>query len=388
MTAVVFETPGLIDVRAFTIMGAHAKPNSANPIGFFGTGLKYAVAVLVRMGAEPAVWIGRDRFSFSRKLSKFRGTDLETIKMTVLRAGNKRTTSYELPFTTRYGANWKPWMAFRELESNTRDEGGRTYLVDTAGAYNDLQLVCGVPDTTRIVVDHPEFAAAAEKIDEIFLPRGRREGTLLEASPGESRHIYYRTMRAMDLGKPSLFTYNLLEAQTLTEDRTLAYSYQVRDVLARWVLTEASEAQVETVLTADEDAWEHGLEFPGHVAPSEAFRAVMARRPRGLAKGAWAYYGRYAGRAKRRPDAGPWRLGDAHPRPWTVKGLEVHDAEEQAVFAAPDGYYDDWERTAQAIVERINIAGRLVMPSPPQLQSQPITIEVTATELADDTIPF
>ena len=31
MTAVVFETPGLIDVRAFTIMGAHAKPNSAKP---------------------------------------------------------------------------------------------------------------------------------------------------------------------------------------------------------------------------------------------------------------------------------------------------------------------------------------------------------------------
>ena len=30
MTAVVFETPGLIDVRAFTIMGAHAKPNAPN----------------------------------------------------------------------------------------------------------------------------------------------------------------------------------------------------------------------------------------------------------------------------------------------------------------------------------------------------------------------
>lgn len=32
MTAIVFETPGLIDLRAFTIMGAHAKPKTDNPI--------------------------------------------------------------------------------------------------------------------------------------------------------------------------------------------------------------------------------------------------------------------------------------------------------------------------------------------------------------------
>ena len=396
MTAVVFETPGLIDVRAFTIMGAHAKPNTTNPIGFFGTGLKYAIAVLVRLGAEPVVWIGRDRFTFSKKVSQFRGTDLETVKMTVLRHGNKRATSYELPFTTRYGANWKPWMAFRELESNTRDEGGRTYTVDTR-AYGDNrlereryaldELIGGVEGLTKIVIDHPDFTAAAENIDEIFLPRGRREGTLLEAFPGESNHLYYRTMRAMDLGKPSLFTYNLLEAQTLTEDRTLTYNYHVRDTLARWVLTEATESQVEAVLTVDDGAWEHGLEFPGHVAPSAAFREVMRRRPRGLAKGAWAYYGRYAGRSQQRP-AGPWRLNDAHPRPWRVEGLEVHDATGEAVFAAPDGYYDEWERTAQAIVDRINVIGRLTTtPSPSPMIIEASAVEV-APEMADDEMPF
>lgn len=386
MTAVVFETPGLIDVRAFTIMGAHAKPNSANPIGFFGTGLKYAMAVLVRMGAEPVVWIGRDRFSFSRKMSKFRGTDLETIKMIVLRAGNKRATSYELPFTTRYGANWKPWMAFRELESNTRDEGGRTFTIDRPDLWDNFH---GGPDDgkTYIIIDHPDFTHAADCINEIFLPRGRREGTLLEAFPGESNHLYYRTMRAMDLGKPSLFTYNLLEVQTLTEDRTLAYSFQVRDTLARWVLTEAAESQVETILTADGDTWEHGLEFPGHVAPSEAFRAVMARRPRGLGKAPWVYYGRYAPSARHRALAGPWRLGDAHPRPWRVEGLEVLDAGGQAVLAAPDGYYDDWQRTAQAVVDRVNLSGRLALPERAEVIEAEV-IEPTSEALADDAIPF
>ena len=159
MTAVVvFETPTLLDVRALTIMGAHAKPNSTNPIGYFGTGLKYAIAVLVRMGCEPVIWIGRDRFSFSRLQSKFRGSEIETVRMRVLRVGRTRAQHYELPFTTRYGAKWEPWMAFRELESNTRDERGTTSVVELEDRELDLHDVgWGTEDRTRILVSHPDF---------------------------------------------------------------------------------------------------------------------------------------------------------------------------------------------------------------------------------------
>lgn len=387
MTAVVFETPGLIDMRAFTIIGAHAKPNSTNPIGFFGSGLKYVMAILVRLGAEPIVWIGEDKLTFSKKTSKFRGTDLETIKMTVLKAGNKRATSYELPFTTRYGARWDVWMAFRELESNTRDEGGKTYTVDTR-TYGDNRLdherfdldevVRGTENVTRIVIDLPVFAEAAEKIDEVFLPRARRSapGTILEAFEGESDKMYYRTMRAMDLKKPSIFTYNLIEEQTLTEDRTLMHEYHVKQAVARWVLTAATADEVEAVLKADEDAWEHGLEFPGYVKPSAAFEEVMRSRRRGVSKNAWAYYGRYAAPKACRIDT-PWSLNTEHPRPWRVEGLEVLDSTGNAVFAAPEGYYDDWERTAEAIVARINIIGRVALPERPP-------IDVVENEEASD----
>lgn len=364
MTAVVFETPGLIDVRAFTIMGAHAKPNTDNPIGFFGTGLKFAIAILVRLGAEPVVWIGKDKLTFSKKTSKFRGTDLETIKMTVLKDGNKRATSYELPFTTRYGQRREVWQAFRELESNTRDERGRTYLVDTAGAFNDLSLVCGNGDSTRIVIDLLAFTEVAEKIDEIFLPRARRSapGTILEIFDGESDKMYYRTMRAMDLKKPSIFTYNIIEEQQLTEDRTLKYEFYTKDAVARWVLSVATVDEVEKVLKAGEDMWEHGLEFPAHVKPSAAFEEVMRDRRRGVSKNAWSYYGGYAGRTKRVRIDAPWSLNSEHPRPWRVEGLEVQDANGAAVFAAPEGYYEDWGRTAEAICARINLIDRIAKP--------------------------
>jgi hypothetical protein len=47
MTSLVFRTPGVLDLRALTTFGMSSKPNSTSPIGIFGTGLKYAVAVMV-----------------------------------------------------------------------------------------------------------------------------------------------------------------------------------------------------------------------------------------------------------------------------------------------------------------------------------------------------
>lgn len=360
MSAVVFETPGLIDVRAFTIMGAHAKPNSKSPIGFFGTGLKYAIAGLVRLGAEPIVWIGRDKLTFSKKVAKFRGTDLETIVMRVHKAGNKRPTSYELPFTTRYGANWKSWMFFRELESNTRDEGGRTYLVDDASIWENVATAEPESDRTYVIVDLPEFVDAAKDIDSIFLPRAKREGTLLEAIEPDDRPdereaylIYYRTMRAMTVDKPTLYTYNILEACELTEDRTLAYTFRVRDVLARWVLTEATEEQVEAIVTAGDEWWEHGLEFPGHVAPSANFKAVMIRRPKGTSRYASSYWSihsspvRYVRRA--------FVLFEEHPKPWKVDDDAVFDAKGVAVFERPEDMdWREWNNVAVAINDKLD----------------------------------
>lgn len=377
MTAVVFETPGLIDMRAFTIIGAHAKPNTDNPIGYFGSGLKFAIAILVRLGAEPVAWIGEDKLTFSKKTSKFRGTDLETIKMTVLKAGNKRATSYELPFTTRYGQRWEVWQAFRELESNTRDEGGKTYTTELP--LSQSAIFANI-NTTVIIVDLPAFTGAAEKIDEIFLPRARRSAprTILEAFDGESDKMYYRTMRAMDLKKRSIFTYNIIEEQQLTEDRTLKYEFYAKQAVARWVLSAATVDEVEKVLKADEGAWEHGLEFPAHVKPSAAFEEVMQNRRRGVSKNAWSYYGTYAGRAKRVRIDTPWSLNSEHPRPWRVEGLEVLDSAGNAVFAAPEGYYDNWERTAEAIVARINLIGRGALPERPPVE------DVVENEAASD----
>lgn len=366
--AVVFETPGLIDLRAFTIMGAHAKPNATNPIGFFGTGLKYAIAVAVRLGDEPVVWIGRDKLTFSKNSSTFRGTPLDTITMRVLKDGNKRASVHELPFTTRYGARWEPWMAFRELESNTRDEKGKTWTVEgsRAQALGIVEALARTEDAkTFMVFAAPELVAAAIAIDAIFLPRAKREGTLLEAIDADDRpaaedanFIFYRTMRAYKIAKPALYTYNILEQMPLTEDRTIMFHHQIRDVLARWVLTEATEVQIEAIVTADDEWWEHGLEFPGHVKPSEAFKAVMIRRPKGLSQYASGYWSGYLGPARRAPKR-TFSLFQEARIPWKLSGDFVFDADKVAVFERPDDMAsDDWDNIAAAIIDKVGAGDR------------------------------
>lgn len=384
MTAIVFETPGLIDMRAFTVMGAHAKPRTDAPIGYFGTGLKYALAVLVREGAEPVVWVGLDRFRFSKVSSTFRGSPLDVIKMSRLRAGNARETSYEMPFTTAMGKNWKTWMAYRELASNTSDEGG-TVWHDTAPA----DVIVAAEGATRIVIDLPAFEEAWEKRDEVFLPGGLRTGAGIQVLPGPSRVLWWRGMRVLDLPKPSTFTYNLLDPIELTEDRTLKHEHAARWAIAKWVVGAATADEAEAVLKAKPEAWESVLDFPGWAmpAPSAAFKEVLTER-RGspkqgvepahgptvsgpISRAAWSFYAPHArtDRPRRKIVEKAWRLNDEHPRPWRVEGLEVLDAAGNAVFAAPEGYYDDWDRTAEAIVARINLIGSVAKPERPLIEA-------------------
>jgi hypothetical protein len=53
--SVIFQNLGLIDLRAVQIMGLNAK-ESKNPIGQFGTGLKYAIAVLLRNNCSVSIF--------------------------------------------------------------------------------------------------------------------------------------------------------------------------------------------------------------------------------------------------------------------------------------------------------------------------------------------
>lgn len=344
MTAIVFRTPGTLDVRAFTTMGVNAKPNTTSPIGYFGTGLKYAVAVLARLGAQLTVHTGGHRYWFEAQPMTFRGTDFQQLTMRrdawVGGSGWRLGRRQKLPFTTLYGRNWEAWMAFRELYSNTLDEGGTTEeypeWADPGSVAPPAPWQEQGKETLIIVSGCDEFVQAYRDRAAIFIDLAGHEVKAalpgVEVREGSTQRLYYQGMRAKDVGKPTLNTYNFTTAQNLTEDRQLAHEWQVRTTLANIIAGHCEDEKlIEAVITAKDELWEHGLEPSPWVTPSRAFHNVMMRRPRGVGGGWGGYYGTH----DTRPEATKKDLWRDALRPWKVDGGDVLAADGTALFSKP-----------------------------------------------------
>lgn len=356
MTTIVFSTPGTLDVRAFTTMGVSAKPRTDHPIGYFGTGLKYAMAVLARMGAQVVVHTGGVRYWFETQPLRFREQDFQQIVMRrdtwTGAQGWRLGRRQKLPFTTQYGRNWEAWMAFRELYANTLDEGGNTWE-DTAWPEMFLEegdrtliAVGGCEDFTKAYHDRSSiFVDLAEKTKLAALPG-------LEILEGETQRMFYQGMRAKDLGKPTLHTYNFTHGQDLTEDRQLAHEWRLRTTLANIVASNCEdEALIEKIITADDKHWEHGVQPDSWVRPSAAFHAVMMRKPRGVGGGWYSYYGTHDAR----PEAREADLWKDSPRPWRVDEGDVLAADGMVLFSKPFNLNEHkWARLAGKLVELAN----------------------------------
>lgn len=290
---IVHATPGLLDIRAITTFGLHAKPGTDTPIGKFGTGLKYAIATLLRLGCKIRLFIGLTEYEFYTKKDTFRGMEFHQIYMKKRKGVLAKWQSVELPLTTMHGRFWGAWQAFRELHSNTLDEGGET------GVYDHYHP--GGNSTAFLIEGEAYFNAYYDR-DTIFLPKAltKREGDdTVEIFNEPSKHIYWRGIRVFDLEKPSVYTYNILADVELTEDRTLKNVWNALFILAAYVARSQDERFINAVVSADpEKHFEGRIDFDyAYSSPSKTFNEVVAKkRARGsfIAPRALTYFDRYA----------------------------------------------------------------------------------------------
>jgi hypothetical protein len=75
-----FDTPGELDLKAITTFGLSVK-ETENPIGYFGTGLKYAIGILMRHRADIIINTNGDKYAFDIRSSAFRNKEYEAITM-------------------------------------------------------------------------------------------------------------------------------------------------------------------------------------------------------------------------------------------------------------------------------------------------------------------
>lgn len=271
-----FINPGEIDPLAFSLMGVSAKPNSGHPIGRFGTGLKYAIACTTRLGGQIVIFSGRTRIDFATRQASFRGSPVDILTYSI-----NMGPPVDLPFSLAYGQDWKPWQILRELESNARDEGGRS----TRGAAQPR------PGQTTIWLSCPSIEAEYEGLDSIFLnveatvPLARAEISyypdIYAPSAATRGRLYYRGVYVAEAQYPPLFTYNFLDHVELTEDRTLSSSsiawLQAR--LTRGILTCNSKEVILKAITAPSSTLEGKLDWKSHgnaLGPCPTFCTVVS----------------------------------------------------------------------------------------------------------------
>lgn len=126
---VYFVTPTRISYIDLITMGGSEKVGDESKIGQFASGLKYAMALMLRnkVGFKVTTYHNTDPQSIFT-LREYNIEDSVTGKSKTLigvsEYDGKTHSVHNTGFSIDLGLNWEPWMILRELASNVKDEGG------------------------------------------------------------------------------------------------------------------------------------------------------------------------------------------------------------------------------------------------------------------------
>jgi hypothetical protein len=266
---VIFENDGEIDPRLISSFGVNVKEGEG-AIGFFGTGLKYALAILLRSKHRVTIQSGRETFAFDTQPTTIRGKQFDFVAM------NRQP----LGFTTEVGKTWKMWMAYRELFCNCQDEGGRVY--ESADAPEP------VSGKTRVLVEGEEFVSVRRNHGRYFVTGSPLwEGDTVAIHEGRGTNHFFRGVAVAPVPEgQSLYRYNFKSGVDLTEDRTAKDAWML-DYFAAFAILNCDDAEIiRTVVTAPKGTSEHEMKFDSNSnPPGESFLRVVGD----LVRAKWAF---------------------------------------------------------------------------------------------------
>lgn len=239
--SVIFKNPGLIEILSVKTLGINVKEGK-NPFGYFGTGLKYAIGILLRNGCKITIWRGLEEFNFALKEVEVRGKSFSLVTM----------NGEELGFTSNIGKNWELWMAYRELYCNTMDENGDVLVLEGS--------VFPQEEVTTIAVEGESFLNTHRKKREFILQTSPFETYMDKVEIHESSAVglFYKGILIGGFQHKSKFTYNMLLNVELTEDRTLKSLFSPEWDIVQAIKISKNEHLIKTVATAGENFFEGG----------------------------------------------------------------------------------------------------------------------------------
>lgn len=129
-------TPTDLDLRELFTLGLTSK-REGTKIGHKGSGMKFALALLHRLGSHLIVRVGPHDLKSVTVIESIRGREHKLIRLVGTSA--RRPTVIETHISENAGADtWtEPWFAVRELVQNAIDEDGNCTVVDSPAVYSD-----------------------------------------------------------------------------------------------------------------------------------------------------------------------------------------------------------------------------------------------------------
>lgn len=224
---------GEIDTNAFLLIGASTKRDDQSKIGFFGSGLKYSLAVLLRNQINFRVFSGVKEIKVTTRKKSFRDQTFNQIFI------NGRGTS----LTSEMGIDWKAWFPIREVYCNALDESGAGIsLVDEVVPEFDKTTFfierCSVID--EILVNWNDYFS--EKRTDVIL---KSQDMNVYCGTDKKYIIYRRGVQCHEEDRASLFHYDIKNID-INESRTLKHSidayWKVAELLAKCATKEMIRA--------------------------------------------------------------------------------------------------------------------------------------------------
>jgi len=244
---------GEIELGGLHLMGVSSKREDEDKIGFFGSGNKYALALLLREKIPVRIFSGKKEVRIETEQVMFRGKLFEQIVID----GEKTS------LTTSMGPDWETWFAIRELYCNAVDEGSPDIKI--------TQEPKGVAGKTSVFVALTVQLEDFFKNIERFILLGGRTNRSIEntgygkvellAREGEEFICYRKGIRIYPKNATkSLYWYNFDKIE-INESRTYQYEHQVKERIASYFAVTSNKMTIENYLRNWKGNFEENLNW-------------------------------------------------------------------------------------------------------------------------------
>lgn len=221
------QNDGEIEFGGLHLMGISSKRGDSEKIGFFGSGNKYSIALLLREKIPFKIFSGTKEVIFATSTVMFRGQTYEQISI------NGEPTS----LTTSMGIDWETWFAVREMYCNAVDEGGEKLTVSDKAKGEKGKTTVFIELNEKLneffsKVDRYILVSKDKKLAEAKTQYGNVE---VYSSDGKELVCYRKGIRIFPKNSiVSMFYYNFDRIE-INESRVYKYEHEVKERIAAFL---------------------------------------------------------------------------------------------------------------------------------------------------------